>query len=226
MPNRDEAGLSLDELDKDGALREASELAENAVTRRRAIGRTGVLIGGGLAIGALPIALSIGQGGVPKSDIKILNYALTLEYLEAAFYNEAVASGVLTGSLAEFARVVADHENQHVVALQKALGGEAVKKPSFDFKGTTSDQGKFAATAQVLEDTGVAAYLGQVTKIKTPAILAAAGSILPIEARHAAWIRDIQGRGQSPVPAPNGFDAGKPMSEILAAVKATGFIKS
>lgn len=226
MSPRDDTGLTLDELDTDGALREASELAENSYTRSQALRRTGVLVGGGLAIGALPVALSIGQGGVPASDIKILNYALTLEYLEAAFYAEAVSKGALTGSLATFAQTVAGHEAQHVAALQKALGSKAVKKPNFDFKGTTSDPKKFAATAMALEDTGVAAYLGQVTKIKTPAILMAAGSILPIESRHAAWIRDIQGAGSSPLPAPGGFDAGKPMSAILAAVKATGFIKS
>jgi hypothetical protein len=226
MSTRDDHGLTLDELDKDGALREASALVENSFTRSQALRRTGVLVGGGLAIGALPVALSIGQGGVPASDIKILNYALTLEYLEAAFYAEAVSKGALTGSLATFAQTVAGHEAQHVAALQKALGSKAVKKPTFDFKGTTADPKKFAATAMALEDTGVAAYLGQVTKIKTPAILMAAGSILPIESRHAAWIRDIQGAGSPPRPAPAGFDAGKPMSAILAAVKATGFIKS
>ncbi|WP_354702371.1 hypothetical protein DSM112329_02728 [Paraconexibacter sp. AEG42_29] len=226
MAIRDEGTSVLDEFDKDGALLETSELAAESVsTRKHALKRTGILVGGGLAIGALPVALSIGQGGIPASDIKILNYALTLEYLEAAFYEEAVAGGALTGSLANFAQVVSGHENAHVAALEKALGSKAIKKPTFDFKGTTDDSGTFAKTAQTLEDTGVAAYLGQVTKIKTAAILMAAGSILPIESRHAAWIRDIQGRGQSPVPAPDGFDAGKPMSEILAAVKATGFIQ-
>ncbi len=217
---------TLDELDKDGALRETSEAAQAGLTRRRAMTRTGVLVGGGLAIGALPVALSIGQGGsTPESDVKILNYALTLEYLEAAFYKEANDGGALTGDLAEFARVVADHEMQHVEALKKALGSKAIKKPTFDFKGTTDEEDMFGKTAMTLEDTGVMAYLGQVTKIKSAAVLGAAGSILPVEARHASWIRDILGNGDSPVPAPNAFDAGKPMSEILDAVMATGFIQ-
>ncbi len=104
--------------------------------------------------------------------------------------------------------------------LKKALGSSAVNKPMFDFKDTTSNLAKFKATAQVLEDTGVAAYLGQVGNIKTPALLGAAGSILPIEARHAGWIRDINGVSG----APAAFEGAKTMEQILAAVKGTGFI--
>jgi hypothetical protein len=104
--------------------------------------------------------------------------------------------------------------------LKGALGKAAVKKPKFDFKGTTTDEAKFKATAQVLEDTGVAAYLGQVGNIKSKKILGAAGSILPIEARHAGWIRNING-----VPgAPKAFEGAKSKAQILAAVKGTGFI--
>jgi hypothetical protein len=104
--------------------------------------------------------------------------------------------------------------------LKGALGKAAVKKPKFDFKGTTTDEAKFKATAQVLEDTGVAAYLGQVGNIKSKKILGAAGSILPIEARHAGWIRNINGVSG----APTAFQGGKSKKQILAAVKGTGFI--
>ena len=97
-----------------------------------------------------------------------------------------------------------------------------MEKPNFDFKGTTTEQAKFQATSQVLEDTGVEAYLGQVGNISSKMILGAAGSILPIEARHAGWIRDING-----VPgAPTAFQAAKTKAQILAAVKGTGFIVS
>ena len=160
------------------------------------------------------------SAGVAKSDVAILNFALTLEYLEAAFYTEAVASRALTGDLAKFAGIVKAHEVAHVAFLKGALGAKAVKKPKFDFKGTTTDEAKFKATAQVLEDTGVAAYLGQVGNIKSKKILGAAGSILPIEARHAGWIRDINGVSG----APAAFEAGKTKGQILAAVKGTGFI--
>ena len=93
-----------------------------------------------------------------KGDIAILNYALTLEYLEAAFYTEAERKGALRGELASFAIVVGGHERAHVKGLKAALGHKAVKKPMFDFQGTTEDAAKFAATAQALEDTGVSAY--------------------------------------------------------------------
>ncbi len=223
-------GLTLEEVDRDGALREtAAAVAEaeaSGDTRGSLLRKTGAFVGGGLLLGGVPLAVAGAQGGgLPKSDVTILNFALTLEYLESTFYQRAVASGKLQGSLATFAQVVAGHEAAHVQALLSTLGSKAVKKPSFDFKGTTSDPKKFAATAQVLEDTGVTAYEGQVTNIKTPAVLMAAGSILPIEARHAAWIRDINGRGSDPVPAPDAFNPAKTMDEVLAAVKATGFIK-
>lgn len=227
--------INLDEVDVDGAVREAAHEVSGD-TRLGFLKKAGLaggaVMGGGAVVSALaPSAFAASQKGRPpakfgKGDIGILNYALTLEYLEAAFYAEAVSKGALKGDAAQFAQVVAQHEAAHVQALQKTLGDKAVKKPAFDFKGTTSDQAKFIKTAITLEDTGVAAYEGQATKIKTPAVLAAAGSILPVEARHAAWIRDIQGAGQSPTPAPEAFNPAMSMSEVLDAVKSTGFITS
>jgi rubrerythrin len=217
--------FKLAELDVDGAIQETAEQVDpftRASFLRRAGLGVGAVAGGGALLGALP-QLALGAS-VPKSDIAILNFALTLEYLEAAFYAEAVSKGNFSGETKAFADVVAAHEAAHVAFLRKALGAKAVKKPKFDFKGTTTDVAKFQATAQALEDTGVAAYLGQAGNIKSKAILKAAGSILPVEARHAAWIRDIRGRGQAPVPAPAAFEGARTKAQILAKVKATGFI--
>jgi Ferritin-like domain len=215
---------TLEELDRDGAIQEtAAEVdpfTRRSFLRKAGIG-VGTVAGGSALLGALP---SAAFAGIPRSDIGILNFALTLEYLEAAFYAEAVAKGKLSGETEQFAKVVSGHENAHVAFLKNALGRKAVAKPQFDFKGTTADLAKFQATAQVLEDTGVAAYLGQVGNIKAKAILKAAGSILPVEARHAAWIRDIRGNGAAPVPAPSAFQGAKTKAQILAAVKGTGFI--
>ena len=219
--------FKIEDLDVDGALRETAEAAgdtRRSFLRKAGLG-AGAVIGGGAFLGALPAVA--GAAGIPSSDIAILNFALTLEYLEAAFYNEAVANGKLTGETLRFAKVVANHENAHVAFLKKVLGSKGVAKPKFDFKGTTSDQAKFEATAQVLEDTGVHAYLGQVGNIKAKAVLAGAGSILPVEARHASWIRDIRYRGgstPSTTPAPAAFEEGYSKAKILAAVKGTGFI--
>jgi hypothetical protein len=212
---------SLEVLDQDGAIRESAEKVGGntraSFLRKAGVG-VGAVMGGGAFLGAAPAAFAGSR--TSASDVDILNFALTLEFLEAAFYTEAVAKGRFGGDVGKFAKVVKAHEVAHVKALQGALGAKAVKQPKFDFKGTTSDEAKFKATAQVLEDTGVAAYLGQVGNIKSKAILLAAGSILPIEARHAGWIRQINGA----VGAPVAFEKGKTDKQILAAVKGTGFI--
>jgi rubrerythrin len=217
---------TLEDVDRDGAIQEAAAqvdpLTRASFLKKAGVG-AGAVVGGGVLMGAIP-SLAFGAG-FPASDVAILNFALTLEYLEAAFYNEAVAKGSFTGDTNTFARVVAGHENAHVKFLKAALGSAAVKTPTFDFKDTTSDQSKFEATATVLEDTGVQAYLGQVGNIKNKKILAAAGSILPVEARHAAWIREIRlAKTQGTIPAPTAFQGSKTKAEILAAVRSTGFI--
>ena len=219
---RDE--LTIEQLDRDGAVAEAT--AELHTTRSGLLRRVGLIAGGGLVAGLVPMALSRAQSGTSKNDVKILNYALTLEYLESAFYAEALSKGKLKGSVLNFAQVVAAHEATHVTALTNALGSAAVKKPSFDFKGTTGSSKTFLRTSKVLEDTGVSAYQGQADKIDAPAILATAGSILAVEARHAAWVRDLIGAGKEFKPAPDAFNPPLSMKQVLAAVGDTGFIKS
>ena len=199
-----------------------SDAPEGGQTRAGFLRRAGI---GGAALdagGALLATPGTALAGHTDSiaDVDILNYALTLEYLEAAFYNEAVAGGALTGDVLDAAKTVAAHENAHVKFLKKALGSAAVKKPKFDFKGTTTDQAKFVPTAVVLEDTGVAAYSGQATRIKQAPIVKAAVSILTVEARHASRFRTLQGKTF----APASFDSAKSMKQVLKAVKGTGFI--
>ncbi|HEY2327089.1 MAG TPA: ferritin-like domain-containing protein [Gaiellaceae bacterium] len=210
---------TLDELDVDGAIREAAEKVD-ANTRRAFLRKAGLGAGAAVASGAFfGVLPSIASAGVAASDVAILNYALTLEYLEAAFYAEA-HKAKFPGKVGTFARIVAGHEAAHVSFLKGALGSAAVKKPNFNFKGTTTNKAKFTATAQVLEDTGVEAYLGQVGNIKSKTILAAAGSILPIEARHAGWVRDLNNTPG----APAAFQVAKTKAQVLAIVKSTGFI--
>ncbi len=205
-------------FDTDGALRESAERVNHA-TRKGFLRGSGLLVAGGALYGMFP---GSAMAATPKGDVAILNYALTLEYLESAFYDEANQKANLTGEYMRFGKLVASHEATHVTALKKALGSAAVKKPNFDFQGATSSQSTFAATAIVLEDTGVKAYQGQAPNIKTPAILTAAISIHPVEARHAAWIRNIVGMP----PAPDAFNPAADMATILAAVKGTGFISA
>jgi len=212
--------LTYQAVDQDGAIEEALDRLPEGDSRaaflRKSVVMGGALAGGGALFGALTGTAQAQS----RSDVAILNFALTLEYLEAAFYKEAVAMGALRGETRRFARVVAAHEATHVRTLKSVLGGLAVSKPRFNFRGTTSDQGRFQATAQTLEDTGVSAYLGQAPNIDSDALLAAAGTILTVEARHAAWIRHI--RGESP--APLAFDKPLTKRQILRAVKGTRFI--
>ena len=223
--------VTLDAIDRDGAIAEQREAAEDAVaaggeTRGAFLLRGAALAGGGLALGSLPIALAgAANGGLSKTDVRILNYALTLEYLEAAFYAKALENGKLKGNAAKFAKVVGAHEAAHVRALQSTLGSVAVKSPRFDFMGTTQANDTFLRTAMTLEDTGVSAYQGQATRIQSADVLAAAGAILAVEARHAAWVRDLIGRGGDPSPAPDAFSPPMSMSAVLGAVRGTGFIQ-
>jgi len=210
--------MDIDTLDTDGALRETAAAAAGD-TRAQFLAKAG-LVGGGLVGSAALLRPEVAAAGSAKGDIAILNYALTLEYLEAAFYTEAEKMGALSGELALFAAVVGAHERAHVKALKAVLGRKAVAKPKFDFRGTTESADDFAATAQVLEDTGVAAYAGQAPKVKADAILKAALAIHTVEARHAGWIRDINGAA----PAPEAFDEPLTKKQVLAAVAGTRFI--
>ena len=235
--------LELKSVDIDGAIREAAEEAvttlEDGDTRRSMLRKAGLaggaVVGGGALLGALVpgTAMAATAGRPPKSfgkgDVGILNYALTLEYLEAAFYNEASKNQADTGFIKDaqtklFLEKTTDDENVHVKFLKTALKSAAVKSPKFDFGDTTSDETKFAATALVLENTGVHAYLGQVLNIKTPGTVVAAGSILTVEARHASVIGLIVEKSTDGISPDGAFDTPFTAAKILRAVKGTGFI--
>ncbi len=223
--------INLEAIDRDGAIREAAEEAAGdtrlAFLRRGAVAG-GAAVSGGAILSALVPTTALAAGAPPaafgKGDIGILNYALTLEYLEASFYNEATSKGKITNAqLRQFLSTVTKDENAHVALLKKALGKHAVKKPAFDFMGIPEDEAKFAATAYVLENTGVHAYLGQAGNLKSAKLLITAAEIVTVEARHSGAIGLYLGKAI----APSGpLDKGLPASKILAAVKKTGFIKA
>ena len=169
--------LTLDLVDRDGAIQEAFEegMSRSALFRRAVVGG-GTFLAGGLLVGGMP-SVALGKPSAAQ-DAEILNFALLLEYLESEFYVDAVNKGALLASprLLAFATTVRDHELAHVEFLKTALGSAAGAKPAFDFKGTTEDAGTFAATAIVLEDTGVAAYNGQGPRLLAKTLAAAATS--------------------------------------------------
>jgi len=224
--------LNLEAIDTDGAIREAAEevSGHSRLDFLRTAGVAGgALIGGGSILGGLiapGIASAKAAATTPPAsfgagDIGILNFALTLEYLESAFYSEAFHGGAITDpATLAFLQTATIDEAAHVAFLKKALGKKAVKAPKFNFQGTTTDQSKFGPTAYVLENTGVHAYLGQAANIKDPTYLLAAASIVTVEARHAGAIGSILVMPIAPTP----FDTGESAAKILAAVKGTGFI--
>jgi rubrerythrin len=134
------------------------------------------------------------------NDLEIVNYALTLEYLEATFYQEVLDSGVIKDrKIGDLAKSIHEHEQQHVDALTataKSLGGKPAAKPKTAFQDVIDKGAKnILRTAATVENLGAAAYLGQAGNIRSRDILAAALSIHSVEARHAAALNELVGRG-------------------------------
>ncbi len=186
------------------------------------LSRGEVILKGALAAGAVYGTAMVGpfvrkalamSGG---SDVEIVNFALTLEYLETKFYEEAMMRAGAKGDLKALIGLIAKDEAQHVDALTgtvKKLGGKPAAEPKFEFD--YSDTAGFLKLAQTFEDTGVSAYNGAGPLIKSKDVLAAAGSIVQVEARHAAAIRVQNGEE----PSPNAFDPPLDEKQVLKAVE-------
>ena len=148
--------IDFDLLDRDGALAEAHHNLSRA-------GFIGAMAGGGAAL--LALAGEARGAGLGAGDVGVLNYALSLEYLQAAFYTEAERSNALAGRPAAAAKVVGAVERAHVKAFRGLLGRKAISRPRFDLQGVTEDPDKFIKTAVAFEDLAVAAYKGQAPKL-------------------------------------------------------------
>ncbi|KAI3323324.1 ferritin-like domain-containing protein [Xylariaceae sp. AK1471] len=160
-------------------------------------------------------------------DITILNYALTLEYLERKFYQEGLANYTsqdfcdtgLPTEVYDNLKTIYDDEQSHVALLSAALGTAAVHEASYSFPST--DAASFLALASVLEGVGVSAYLGAAAAIANKAYVPVAGSILTVEARHSAYIRHALNESFAPKPYDTPLDFMQVYS--LAAEFITGF---
>ena len=231
--------IRLEDVDVDGAVREAHADAVEALERSgdtrasfmRKVGLAGgSLLAGGTVLGALLPSTALAAGGRPPSsfgsgDVGILNYALTLEYLESAFYDEAYANlySSAPANVRQFMSTTRVDEADHVALLKGTLGAKATAKPKFDFGQAVTSLATFEATAFVLENTGVAAYSGQAFNISSAKVLGVALSIVTVEARHAGAIASITGKQISP---DGPFDAPDTAAKVLAAVAGTKFIVS
>jgi len=187
------------------------EIHERLNPRRAAI-KNITSFGSKVAVAAMPFALgtlfkkAYGQTAAP-SVFDVLNFALTLEYLESEFYNTGTAKGVVPAANASYIANITRDEANHVTFLRNVItssGGVAVNKPEIDlsggngsgngpFKDAFTNYSLFLTVAQAFEDTGVRAYKGQAGFLKgNKTVLTAALSIHAVEARHASAIRQLR----------------------------------
>lgn len=184
----------LDGLDPD--------LAARLFSRRDLFAKASATLGAVATAPAMLASVSTGAFGqsLPFQVVEVLNFALTLEYLEAEFYDTALRTrGLIPGRYRAVFQQIGRHENAHVRTLTGALGGAAIGKPRFDFTGrgqyadVFSNFDTFAAVSNTFEDLGVAAYKGQAGNLQGTPVLTTALQIHSVEARHAAEVRRVRG---------------------------------
>ena len=191
-------------------------------SRRAALRQTGK-IGLGVALAAVPF-IKPGRAKAQSSDgdFGILNYALTLEYLERSFYRQAIDTDLIPAAVAPLFDTIEADEAAHVALLAGAItaaGGTPVdyEDSDFTFDGFLGDFASIATLAQGLEDTGVRAYKGQAAAIVSKDYLTVALQIHSVEARHAAAIRRLDAspaaQGWIPLDQP---DAPDPIAPVYA----------
>ena len=187
----------LERLDSDIVGRMTSDKENIAKANKKTGALATTIISTGVLAGT-----AFGQGKqLPEQIRDVLNFALTLEYLEDEYYRTGMnSSGLIPAATRDVFGQISKHETAHVKLLKSVLGSEAVGKPNFDFTagGTFGDVFKnyqtFLALSQAFEDTGVRAYKGQAGNLKSNAmVLTTALQIHSVEARHAAEVRRIRG---------------------------------
>jgi len=224
-----------------------AELRDDAASRKRFLKMAGAGAAGGLAVlfaacggddrsgstaseTSTPAATATETPAGMSGDLEIVNYALTLEYLEADFYAQVIDSGLVKDKkLADLAKALGQQEQEHVDALKataEKLGGPAAEKPRTKFEDVLSGGLETVLnTAATVENLGAAAYLGAAGGIEDKDILAAALAIHSVEARHAAALNELVGRsfkgdGKLEGSLPDGaFAKGMSMDEVLEQVK-------
>jgi hypothetical protein len=201
---------------------ELSAVEVHGLTRASFVLRGALATGAAYGAGAVTPFVRSAFAASTASDVDILNFALTLEYLESDFYLQKGKAVGLSGEAKSLAAMFGGQEAEHVNALMIAIknsGGIPIKKPTFVFP--VSDQAGFLKLAYILENVGVGAYNGAAPSITHTPILEAAGSIVQVEARHAAAIGLLLHESVTPTGA---FDTPLTKAQVLA--KAGGLIKA
>ncbi len=195
---------------------------EDGITRASFLLKGALTAGALYGVGAVAPFVSSAFAAEGGGDVEILNFALTLEYLESDFYNVTGAKVGLKGQAKSYAKMFGEQEADHVNALTstiKQLGSTPVAKPKFSIPVTS--ERSFLALASVLENTGVGAYNGAAPSLRSKEVLSAAGEIVQIEARHAAAINLLIGKSPTP---DQGFD--RPLTKAQVLAKAGPLIKA
>lgn len=198
-------------------------MSEQKCTRARAL-RAAALGGASLAGASLVSAWARPERSAARpsraQDVRILKFLLVLEDAQAAFYAAALRGGALRGELLELARTVAPQEREHAELLRRRLGSDAPPRPKLDFTEATSRPVTFQRTAIDLEEATAAAYIGQGASL-TPGAVIDAARIVAVEARHAAWLRDVAGLD----PAPRAADLGRSADEVVSDLRRKGLLR-
>jgi hypothetical protein len=211
--------LTLEQLDGDGVLQES--IAGFYGDTRAGLLRKAV-IGGTTLLAALASPPALAAEISKRNDVRIFQYALNFEYLQSSFYTETERAGTVARmeeAKAVWARTLGAHERAHVKIIKQVLGDAAPKKPLFDFRGNTESESRFTRTAVAMEDLTTALLTGVTPALRSQGLVAAAFSLLTVEARHAAWARHLAGI----VPVAAAFDRAKPVSEVDRIVASTRF---
>ncbi len=209
---------TLASLDRDEALTDAVA-ALCGPTRAELLRNTA--LGGAALLAALANPATAAAAKV--DDTAILNYGLRFERLQASFYTETEQLGTvdkMKDAKREWARTLGAHERAHVKIIKNVLGKKAEGRPTFDFGDESGDEDRFTRTAVAFEDLTVALLTGVMPLIENRRLAAAFFSLLTVEARHAAWARNLSGA----TPAPAAFDEPRTLESVQGAIARTRFI--
>lgn len=210
-------GPALDDVDRDGALGEAME-------RLYGCTRAGLLRGAALGgAGMLAAMRRPAPAAAAVSDLEILRFGLRFEQLQATFYTQAERIGTI-GAMPprqrRWAQTLGAHERAHVKILKDVLGRKAEPAPAFDFGDANETPRAFTRTAVAMEDLTVALLGGVTPRVRDRGLTAALLGLLTVEARHAAWARNIAAAD----PAPTAHDEPMPLRAVQDAIRRTQFV--
>jgi hypothetical protein len=183
------------------------------------------LIGGGAIIAGTAAVSARSHSGTSlaaqskDADAKILNFFLLLEYVQEGFYREAVETGRLTGELLEYATTVGEQESEHVAFLAEWLGSRARPRPKLSFQDSLATSERFRDTAIDLEEAALAGYIGQGANLTRDTITPVA-TLVSVEARQAAWVRDLAGVS----PAPRAADPARDADRVVEDLRKRGYV--